>query len=121
VGALAKQLAHLVRAGVLTEIAGPRGGLRLARPSSRITVLDIIEALDGNVAPYPCDEIRQHGRGALPAEECQQPCILAATMRAAHQAWRSSLAAVTWADLVSTLPPEIPERTRQFLSRAEPI
>lgn len=116
---LAKQLAHLVRSGVLTGSTGPRGGFRLARPASGITVLDVIEAIDGATDPYRCREIRQQGRGALPAEDCREPCVLAVTMRQAHEAWRSSLAAVTLADVVGTLPPGIPVRTRQLLARAD--
>lgn len=114
---LAKQLAHLVRAGVLVASTGPRGGFRLARPASDITVLDVVEAVDGGTDPYQCREIRQRGRGGVPAEECREPCALAATMRAAHDAWRASLAAVSLADIVGGLPPEIPARTRRLLSR----
>ncbi|ASR36532.1 Rrf2 family transcriptional regulator [Prauserella marina] len=114
---LAKQLAHLVKAGVLSGTTGPRGGFRLALPATRITVLDIVEAIDGRGDPYQCREIRQQGRGAVPAADCLEPCVLATTMRAAHEAWRASLAAVTVAELVGTLPPEIPQRTRRLLSR----
>jgi Rrf2 family protein len=114
---LAKQLAHLVRAGVLAASTGPRGGFRLARPAERITVLDVVEAVDGGTDPYQCRELRQQGRGAAPAAECTEPCALAATMRAAHDAWRASLAAVSLADIVGTLPAEIPERTRRLLAR----
>ncbi|MFG1931996.1 RrF2 family transcriptional regulator [Mycobacterium sp. NPDC048908] len=114
---LAKHLASLVRAGVLTGTTGPRGGFRLARPASEITVLDIVEAVDGRADPYLCREIRQQGRGALPAEECQERCILATIMGRAHEAWLTSLASCTLADIVDTLPPEIPERTRRLLAR----
>lgn len=116
---LAKQLAHLVRGGVLTGTTGPRGGFRLARPASEITVLDVIEAIDGAADPYRCREIRQQGAGALPAEDCREPCVLAVTMRRAHEAWRASLAAVTLADAVGTLPPGIPVRTRRLLARTD--
>lgn len=114
---LAKQLANLVRAGVLTATTGPRGGFRLARPASQITVLDVIEAVDGGADPYQCREIRQQGRGALPPDKCTEPCVLAATMRAAHEAWRASLAAVSLADVIGTLPADAPARTRRLLSR----
>lgn len=112
---LAKQLALLVRAGVLTGTTGPKGGFRLARPSSEITVLDVVEAVDGGTDPYQCREIRQQGRGALEPEQCREPCILAQTMRTAHEAWRSSLASVTVADLIAALPAWAPDRTRRLL------
>lgn len=112
---LSKQLARLVRAGILSATTGPRGGFRLGRAASEITVLDVVEAIGGGSDPYVCREIRQQGRGALPAEDCREPCLLATTMRDAHQAWRASLDAVTIADLISTLPTEITERTSKLL------
>jgi Rrf2 family protein len=113
---LAKQLQALVRAGVLAASTGPRGGFRLARPASGITLLQIVEAVDGASAPYECREIRQQGRGALPPEDCRRTCILAEKMAEAHDAWRRSLAAVTLADILATLPASAPTRTRSRLT-----
>lgn len=114
---LAKQLAQLVRHGVLTATTGPRGGFRLARAAAEITVLDVIEAIDGGSDPYVCREIRQQGRGAAPAEECREPCQLALIMTSAHEAWRESLRGTSLADVVSSLPPDIPTKTRRLLVR----
>lgn len=114
---LAKQLQMLVRAGVLAAATGPRGGFRLARSPGEITLLQIVEALDGGSAPYECREIRQQGRGALPPEDCRETCILAALMADAHEAWRGSLAAVSLADVIDTLPRSAPRRTRRLLAR----
>ncbi len=114
---LAKQLALLVRAGVLSGTTGPRGGFRLARSATQISMLDVVEAVDGRGDPYQCREIRQQGRGAASPEECREPCLLAQKMRDAHQAWRASLEAVTVADLIATLPAAIPKRTRRLLTR----
>jgi Rrf2 family protein len=113
---LAKQLQSLVRAGVLAATTGPRGGFRLARLAAEITLLDIVEAVDGAAAPYECREIRQQGRGALPADMCRTPCILAIKMAEAHEAWRASLAGTTLADILGTLPDSIPPRTRRKLT-----
>jgi Rrf2 family protein len=44
---LLKILQQLVRANVLTSKRGPHGGFYLARPSDKITLLDIIEAVEG--------------------------------------------------------------------------
>ena len=44
---LLKILQQLVRANVLRSKRGPRGGFFLARPAESITLLDIIEAVDG--------------------------------------------------------------------------
>jgi Rrf2 family protein len=112
---LAKQLQALVRAGVLAASTGPRGGFRLARPAAEITLLQIVEAVDGSSSPYECREIRRRGRGALPPEECERICVLAEKMAEAHQAWRRSLAAVSLADILAELPPSAPARTRSLL------
>lgn len=113
---LAKQLQSLVRAGLLSATTGPRGGFRLARPAAEITLLQIVEAIDGAASPYECREIRQQGRGALPAEQCREPCLLAVKMAEAHEAWRSSLAATSLAELVGELPDWAPARTRRRLT-----
>jgi Rrf2 family protein len=44
---LLKILQQLVRANVLRSKRGPRGGFFLARPAESITLLEIIEAVDG--------------------------------------------------------------------------
>lgn len=101
---LAKQLQALTRAGILAATTGPRGGFRLGRPASEVTLLQIVEAVDGAASPYECQEIRQRGRGALPPEQCLTPCTLAQKMKEAHDAWRQSLAGVSLADVIDTLP-----------------
>jgi Rrf2 family protein len=114
---LAKQLQALVRAGVLHATTGPRGGFRLARPAAEITLLQIVEALDGGSPFYQCNEIRQRGRGAAPPEQCRRTCGIAARMYAAEAAWRASLAAVSLADIVAELPRGVSQRTRRLLAR----
>jgi Rrf2 family protein len=114
---LAKQLQALVRAGVLSATTGPRGGFRLARPAEQITLLQIVEAADGTSPFYTCNEIRQRGRGAVPPDQCRRACTLAARMAEAEAAWRQSLAKVTIADIVASLPRGLPERTRALLTR----
>ena len=44
---LLKILQQLVRANVLRSKRGPRGGFFLARPAEDITLLEIVEAVDG--------------------------------------------------------------------------
>ncbi len=46
---LVKVLKPLVAAQVLLSLRGPNGGYRLARPAKTITLLDIVEAVDGPI------------------------------------------------------------------------
>ena len=49
---LLKILQQLVRANVLRSKRGPRGGFFLARPAEGISLLEIIEAVDGPVLSH---------------------------------------------------------------------
>jgi Rrf2 family protein len=46
---LVKVLRPLVSSQVLHSLRGPNGGYRLARPAKGITLLDVVEAVDGQV------------------------------------------------------------------------
>jgi Rrf2 family protein len=47
-------LAELVRAELVVSVAGPRGGYQLARPSTSISLLDVVRATEGDVASTRC-------------------------------------------------------------------
>jgi Rrf2 family protein len=96
---LSKLLKSLVRAGVLDATTGPRGGFRLARPPGEITVLDVVDAVEGGDPLFRCREIRQRGPVPASTADCRRPCGIAKVMYEAEQAWRSRLAATTVADL----------------------
>ncbi len=51
---LAKIVAELARSGLVVSKRGSGGGVFLARPPEEITLLDVIEALDGPIAFAPC-------------------------------------------------------------------
>jgi Rrf2 family protein len=44
---LAKILQGLVQANILESVRGPKGGFRLTRPAHRITVGEVVTAMDG--------------------------------------------------------------------------
>ncbi len=46
--------ALLRRGGFVESVRGARGGYRLARSPDRITALDVVELLEGSVAPVAC-------------------------------------------------------------------
>ena len=45
-------LRQLVNDGILVSVRGVMGGFKLARPASKITFLDMIEAIDGPVGGF---------------------------------------------------------------------
>jgi len=51
---LEQLLGSLRRAGLVRSARGPRGGYALVRDPASITVLDVVEALEGPLAPTAC-------------------------------------------------------------------
>jgi Rrf2 family protein len=96
---LAKQLQDLSRAALVRAVQGQAGGYVLTRDPDDITVLDVVEAVDGPRPAFVCTEIRRRGPLAAPAEACTRPCAINRAMTAADAAWRASLRAVTIGDL----------------------
>jgi Rrf2 family protein len=97
---LNKQLQALSKAGIVTSTPGVRGGFRLARDPARITLLDVVTAIEGGEDAFRCQEIRQQGAGAqAPKREFRSSCVIAAAMRRAETAWRQALAAQSLADV----------------------
>jgi Rrf2 family protein len=50
---LQRSLGALASAGVLRSVKGPNGGYRLARPADKITLLEVVEAVDGPIRGQP--------------------------------------------------------------------
>ncbi|MBN9103056.1 MAG: Rrf2 family transcriptional regulator [Pseudonocardia sp.] len=100
---LAKQMQLLSRAGLVRSTQGQAGGYLLTRPATEITVLQVVEAIDGGQPAFRCTEVRQRGPLAAPPQSCTAPCGIAAVMDAADRAWRAALAAVSIADLAADL------------------
>jgi len=97
---LAKQLQALSGAGLVRSVQGKAGGYVLTREPASITVLDVVEAVDGPGQAFTCTEIRQRGPLATPAESCTAPCAISRAMAEADAAWRAALRGVSIADLV---------------------
>jgi Rrf2 family protein len=47
-------IGKLVKGGILATSRGAAGGVRLARPAAEITLLDLVEAMEGPLALNPC-------------------------------------------------------------------
>jgi Rrf2 family transcriptional regulator, cysteine metabolism repressor len=55
-------VAKLRQAGLVTSVRGAHGGYRLGRAVADITMLDVVEALEGPIAPMECFHIDREGR-----------------------------------------------------------
>lgn len=114
---LAKHLQALSQAGIVVSVAGRRGGYRLGRPASEITLLDVVLAVDGEEPAFRCSEIRQRGPSAVAPEHYVRPCGIARAMWNAESAWRESLRSVTIGDLVAELDRTVsPQQVEQAIN-----
>ncbi|GAB1380608.1 Rrf2 family transcriptional regulator [Pararhodobacter aggregans] len=115
---LLKHLRALAAAGVVEAVPGPRGGYRLAREPGQITLLDIVEAIDGAEPAFLCREIRRRGPG-----KAQDPCVyksdcfIKTRMLGAEQAWRAALRAQSLADLVADGERQIDPGNKEAVAR----
>lgn len=96
---LAKQLQALSRAGLVQSVQGKAGGYVLTRSPALISVLDVVEAIDGPGPAFVCTEIRQRGPMATPPQACAAPCPITRAMAGAEAVWRDALRSVSVADL----------------------
>jgi len=55
-------VARLRDAGLVSSTRGAHGGYRLARPAGEITMLEVVEALEGPVTPMECFHADPEGR-----------------------------------------------------------
>ncbi len=90
---LEQLLVSLRRAGLVAAVRGARGGFVLSRDPSSITVLDVVEALEGPLSASLCDGER--------GELCGQAgaCAAAPVWARATDALRGVFASTTIADL----------------------
>lgn len=91
---LAKIVSQLAIAGVLRTARGARGGVSLARPAAQISVLDVVQAIDGPIELVHCLD---------DPEDCifSEACSIQRTMQEAQQALTGSLAGADFASLAS--------------------
>jgi Rrf2 family protein len=105
---LAKALQSLSRAGIVESVAGRHGGYRLGRPSAEITLLDVIQAVEGQESSFRCTEIRKRGPAQVAPRLYSPVCAIAEAMYRADEAWRTELRQTTVADLLQKLATTVP-------------
>ncbi len=104
-----EQIFHeLKHAGLLVAKRGPRGGYRLARASSQISLGDVVRALEGSAFALTRAEERDRGRDPI-----------ATTFVELAHAVERSFDAISFADVCRTAERMgVPRRPRGSLSRA---
>ena len=111
---LLKHLQALAAAKVFECVPGPYGGYRLARAPERISLLDIVLAIEGPEPAFRCAEIRQRGPGALEPAAYVKPCGIKVAMLRAEKAWRAALAETKLSDIVEGYQAEADPRAIAF-------
>lgn len=86
----------LRRAGIVSAVRGAKGGFELTKDPTQISVLDIVEALEGPLSASVCDSER--------GETCGQAgaCAAAPVWARATEALRGVFASTTIAELAGT-------------------
>lgn len=93
---LEQLLVSLRKAGLVGAVRGARGGFTLSRPADSITVLDVVEALEGPLITTVCEGERGEvcGRGGV--------CAAAGVWNRATAALRAVFESETIASLATT-------------------
>jgi len=96
-----KLLGRLAGAGLLDSARGTAGGFALARPAEKISLADIVEAVEGPIAMTACVE---EGEGR---HDCalESSCRVRPHWGAVNRAIRGALAGVTLTSLSQETPP----------------
>lgn len=116
---LNKQLQALSRAGILSSTSGPKGGFQLAKAPDKITLLDVVVAIDGSEDAFRCTQILKAGPGADEKADYRKTCVVSMSMRKAELTYRRELAAKTIADLVAQVEssyPDTADNTRNWFA-----
>src|SRR6476620_4414210 len=88
-----KLMGQLAACGLLSSVRGAGGGFALARPSTDISLADIVAAVEGPIALTMCSDSNNH--------ECilDAHCRVKPHIGVVGRAVRGALGAVTWTEL----------------------
>ena len=125
---VAKLFTQLKDAGLVNAIEGANGGYVLSRPANQITVLDVVNALEGEKPMFQCRDVRF--QCAVFGEEppvwaTKGLCSIHAVMLQAEQRMRQTLGEHTLADLAQRVVRKAPKSFSMevqgwFSSRKQP-
>ena len=94
-------VADLKAAGLVESSRGAHGGYRLARPASAIDMAEVVQALEGPIAPMECFNDMREGRVLCSHEsDGDRACATKLLWTRVHGGITKALAGTTLADLV---------------------
>ena len=94
-------VAKLRQADLVISVRGAHGGYRLARPAAEIEMLEVVQALEGPIAPMECFHEAREGRVLCSHEtDGDRACATKLLWTRVHGGITKALAGTTLADLV---------------------
>ncbi len=114
---VAKLFTKLEKAGLVSSAEGAKGGYALARPAREITVLDVVDAVDGHKKLFDCANIRSNCilfNDNRPSEKNQGICNIHQVMLEAEHAVRTSLASHNLADINGKISELVPVKLMEL-------
>jgi Rrf2 family cysteine metabolism transcriptional repressor len=105
-------VAKLRQAELVSSVRGAHGGYRLAKPADEIAMLDVVQALEGPIAPMECFELDGEGRVLCSHEaDGDRACATKLLWTRVHGGITKALNGTTLADLVEFADSHNPEPT----------
>ena len=93
-----EQILHrLKKAGLVKSIRGAKGGYILARPDDKVTVYQIIQALDGPISISQCDLPKMREKSCIGPSACSSRIL----WKRLEDLIEGALSSVTLADLLN--------------------
>lgn len=108
---LGKIFTKFAKAGLVESSEGRKGGYKLAKCPSKISILDIAHAIDGEKSIFECKEIRQRMdifNNDIPKWACEGICGIHAVMRNAQSQMEQELSMHTILNLSHQMHTKLP-------------
>lgn len=110
---IAKLFTELEKVGIVTSSEGVKGGFSLARPASSISVLDVVDALEGGKPLFHCREVRDRcvlNDKSKAKISKRGVCAIHAVMLEGERRMREALAETSLADIAGEVAGKQSER-----------
>ena len=94
-------VAKLREAGLVASVRGAHGGYRLARTANEIEMLEVVQALEGPIAPMECFQAEREGRVLCSHESDEHACATKLLWMRVQGGVTGALAGTSLAELVA--------------------